>query len=127
MKIFTDFLRQIILFGVLFFAFPFSSFGAVYEKVTSAPSDWSGQYLIVYEAAALAFDGSRTTLDAVSNAKTINLSNSQISINEDNFYFTIAKSGSDNYTIKSASGYYIGQTSNANGLKSNASILSMMQ
>lgn len=28
MKIFTDFLRQIILFGVLFFAFSFSSFGA---------------------------------------------------------------------------------------------------
>ena len=31
--------------------------------------------------------------------------------------FTITKSGS-NYLIKSASGYYIGQTSNANGLKS---------
>lgn len=118
MKIFTDFLRQISLCFVLFFAFSFSVFGAVYEKVTSTPSDWSGQYLIVYEAAGLAFDGSRTTLDAVSNAKTIKLSNSQISINEDNFYFTIAKSGS-NYTIKSASGYYIGQTSDANGLKSN--------
>ena len=95
MKIFTDFLRQISLCFVLFFAFSLSSFGAVYEKVTSAPSDWSGQYLIVYEDEGLAFDGSRTTLDATSNAKTITLSNSQISINEDNFYFTIAKSGSN--------------------------------
>ena len=39
---------------------------ATYTKVTAAPADWSGEYLIVYEDAGFIFDGSRTTLDAVS-------------------------------------------------------------
>ena len=90
--------------------------GNVYEKVTSALSDWSGQYLIVYETGNVAFDGSRRTLDATTNTQQVTISNNQI-IYDDDIYFTIEKSGS-NYTIKSASGYYIGQTSNANGLKS---------
>ena len=88
-----------------------------YEKVTSAPTDWSGEYLIVYEDGNVAFDGSRTTLDATSNTFGVNISNEKITTDETK-YFTIAKSGSD-YTVKSQSGYYIGQTSNANGLSSN--------
>ena len=47
------------------------------------------------------------------------IKDNKITIDTD-IYFTITKSG-DNYTIKSASGYFIGQTSNANGLKSNVS------
>ena len=120
MKSTSTLFRQLFLIVVLISAFSLSALAAVYEKVTTAPSDWSGQYLIVYETDKVAFDGSRTTLDAVSNTKSITISNNQISVDTDNFYFTIAKSGS-NYTIKSASGYYIGQTSNANGLKSNTS------
>ena len=38
-----------------------------YEKVTSAPSDWSGEYLIVYEGGKVAFNGNLTSLDAASN------------------------------------------------------------
>ena len=106
-------------FVVLLLLFSISIFGAVYEKVTSAPSDWSGQYLIVYETGKVAFDGSRTTLDAVSNTQTVTIKDNKITIDTD-IYFTITKSG-DKYTIKSASGYFIGQTSNANGLTSNAS------
>ena len=87
-----------------------------YEKVTSAPSDWSGEYLIVYETGKVAFNGSLTTLDAASNNTAVTISNNKISL-DSKYSFTIAKSGS-NYTIKSASGYYIGQTSDANGLKS---------
>ena len=90
-----------------------------YEKVTSAPTDWSGEYLIVYEDGSKIFDGNLTTLDCVSNNQGVDITNN--SITTSNAYsFTIAKSGS-NYTIQSASGYYIGQTSNANGLKSNTS------
>ena len=91
-----------------------------YNKVTSAPSDWSGTYLIVYETDKVAFNGGLATLDAVSNNINVTISNNSIASNTttDAAAFTIAKSGS-NYTIKSASGYYIGQSSNANGLNSN--------
>ena len=95
---------------------------AKFVKVTSAPSDWSGTYLIVYETDKLAFNGSLTTLDAVSNGTTVTITNNEIEATPTmmNSAFTIAKSGS-NYTVKSNSGYYIGQSSNANGLKSSTS------
>ena len=93
---------------------------SVFEKVTSAPSDWSGNYLIVYEAGKVAFNGALTTLDAVSNTVSVTISNSKISVTNTlkGAMFTIAKSGSS-YTVKSASGYYIGQTADSNELKSN--------
>ena len=90
-----------------------------FVEVTSAPTDWSGTYLIVYETGKLAFDGSRTTLDAGQNGVSVTISNDEIDATDamKAIAFTITKSGT-NYLIKSASGYYIGQTSNANGLKS---------
>ena len=93
-----------------------------FVKVTSAQSDWSGTYLIVYEDGNVAFNGALSTLDATSNTVTVTISNGVIAYSEalEEASFTIAKSGS-NYTIKSASGYYIGQSSNANGLKSSTS------
>jgi hypothetical protein len=91
-----------------------------FVKVTSAPSDWSGTYLIVYEAGKVAFDGSRTTLDAVSNTINVTISNNTIAATDalKKSTFTIAKSGSS-YTVKSSSGYYIGSTSDKNNLLSN--------
>ena len=93
-----------------------------FVKVTSAPSDWSGTYLIVYESGKVAFDGSLTTLDAAKNTKSVTISNDKIEATDamKAITFTITKSGT-NYTVKSKSGYYIGQTSNANGLKSSTS------
>lgn len=92
---------------------------ATYTKVTSAPADWSGEYLIVYEAGGVAFNGALTTLDAVSNTISVTISDNQIAATDaiNNATFTINASGH----VKSASGYYIGQTSNANGLKSSTS------
>lgn len=89
----------------------------IYTKVTSAPADWSGTYLIVYEDESFIFNGSLTTLDAIENYIAVTIANSQIngSTTIDAASFTINAEGH----IKSASGYYIGQTSNANGLKSN--------
>lgn len=97
--------------------------GKIYfEKVTSAPTDWSGTYLIVYEDGKVAFDGSLETLDAVSNTKAVTISDGKIEATAEMkaIAFTITQSGSE-YTIKSASGYYIGQTSNNNGLSSHTS------
>lgn len=93
--------------------------GTHFVKVTSAPSDWSGTYLIVYETGNLAFDGSLTTLDAGKNFKSITINNKQVEATDamKAIAFTIEKNGTS-YTIKSASSYYIGQTSKANGLKS---------
>ena len=91
-----------------------------YTKVTTAPTDWSGEYLIVCEAKNVAFDGSLTTLDAVSNTKGVTITDGIISGDYSSYTFTIEKiKGKDGaYTIKSASGYFIGQTEKKNGLKS---------
>lgn len=90
-----------------------------FVKVTSAPTDWTGTYLIVCESENIAFDGSRTTMDATGNIMSVTITNGEIEATDamKNITFNIANSGSA-YTIQSKSGYYIGQTSNANGLKS---------
>lgn len=88
-----------------------------YVKVTSAPTDWSGTYLIVYEDGKIAFDGNLTTLDAVKNTVDVTIEDGKIEATDamKARQFTINASGH----IQSASGYYIGQTSDTNGLKSN--------
>ena len=91
-----------------------------YVKVTTDLTDWSGEYLIVYEGGKVAFDGSLTELDAVSNTVGVTITNSKITGDYSKNTFTIEKSG-ENYIIKSASGYYIGQTTDANELKSSTS------
>ena len=88
-----------------------------YNKVTSADQIFAGgKYLIVYEAGNVAFDGSLTTLDAVANTKTIAVSNDAISVATDDFYFTLG-TVEGGYSVKSASGYFIGNTSDANTIK----------
>ena len=93
-----------------------------YEKVTASLTDYSGEYLIVYETDALAFNGGSTTLDAARNTITVTIDNNTIEATDatNAAKFTIAKT-QDGYTIKSANGYYIGQTSNANGLLASTS------
>ena len=108
-----------ILMSLAVVAIPASAAGetATFKKVTSAPSDWSGTYLIVYESGKVAFNSSLSTLDAVGNKSAVTISNSEITADL-SLAFTIEKNG-NSYTIKSSSGYYVGQSSNANGLKSN--------
>lgn len=94
-----------------------------YVKVTSEPADWSGDYLIVYEDGSLALNGGLSdNLDAVSNYVEVNIANEKIAATDamKAAQVTIEKDG-DNYTLQSASGLYFGQTSNKNGLLSNAS------
>lgn len=96
----------------------------IYEKVTSALTDWSGDYLIVYEDASskdpspVAFDGSLNELDKSSNTKSVVISDNKIEATAgmDAISFTIATI-EGGYSIKSVSGYYIGRSSYSNGLE----------
>lgn len=89
-----------------------------YEKVTSAPSDWSGKYLIVYEEGGLALDGSLSKIDAVNNYKEVSVEAGQIESNAttDAIAFTIASEGSG-WSLLAPNGKYICQTASGNGLR----------
>ncbi len=112
------------------FAIPSGNAGdGDYVKVTEDANDLSGEYLIVYEdsegspAAPKAFNGGLTTLDAASNTIEVTISNNTIASTDatDAAKFTIAKDGEGDYTIKSASGKYIGRTADDNDLDENES------
>lgn len=92
---------------------------AYYKKVTSISA---GQYLIVYETGGLAFNGGRETLDAANNTIAVEIGNNKILVTDVTTAaeFTIA-SVDGGYSIKSASGFYIGRTSDSNGLVSSTS------
>lgn len=108
---------SLIFVTCLMLAFGMASAQTTYTKVTSeAQIVPGGKYLIVYEAGNVAFNGSRTTLDSVENTKAVSISDGSISVATDDFYFTLdAVSGG--YSVKSASGYFIGNTSDANTIK----------
>ena len=95
-----------------------------YVKVTENLDDYSGDYLIVYEVGNVAFDGGRNNvddeLDATSNTieVTINVNTIASNATTDAAKFTIAKVDGG-YSIKSASGYYIGRSAASNGLSTN--------
>jgi len=93
--------------------------GDKYVKVTSTDDLTNGQYLIVYEDGSVAFNGGLETLDAVSNTIDVIINNSEIAATSATTAaeFTIDVTAG---TIQSASGMYIGQTSDANGLASSA-------
>ena len=89
-----------------------------YVKVTTAPADWEGDYLIVYETNSVAFNGGLSTLDATSNTIDVTIVDNEIAATDatNAAKFTI-EAVSGGYAIKSASGNYIGVSSNSNGLK----------
>lgn len=89
-----------------------------YAKVTSTDEIEDGKkYLIVYENGGVAFDGSRETLDASGNIMSVTINDNKITTDE-NIYFKINNTAG---TILSASGRYIGRTSDSNGLNESTS------
>lgn len=87
-----------------------------YVKVTEAPSDWSGEYVIVYETNSLIFDGSLSKLDAVKNTQEVTITNNVIAAAEgDPYKFTIA-AVEGGYSVQATNGNYIGRTATSNGL-----------
>lgn len=94
-----------------------------YVKVTSTPSDWEGQYVIVYEGSKYIFDGSLTSFDKTSNYKAVTITNNTISAAQgDDYSFTI-EAYSGGYAIKGTSGKYIGNSSNSNALTTGSSAM----
>ncbi len=91
-----------------------------YVKVTNTADLTSGEYLIVYEDGSLAFDGGLETLDAVGNTIAVEIiDNNLIKANAeaDAAVFTYdAEAG----TLMSASGLYIGRTTDTNGMETSA-------
>ena len=105
------------LFSLLTLALLTSSAWAVdYVKVGSDADLTNGTYLIVYEDGGLAFNGGLATLDASFNTIAVTIADGKIASDAtvDAASFTIDVTAG---TILSASGFYIGQTSDANGLK----------
>ena len=87
-----------------------------YTKLTNTNlADYSGTYLLVYEAGNAAFNGSLTTLDAVSNYTTVTIDHDAITGAYSDYTFTITKVDGG-YSIQSASGKYIGRSATSNGL-----------
>ena len=87
-----------------------------YVKVTGTHDDWSGEYLIVYEKGSRVMDGSRTSFLDPNNYKNVSITNAAISAAEvDAYRFTVEKNG-NTYSIRSASGCYIGKTANSAGI-----------
>lgn len=95
----------------------------VYELVTTAPSDWSGNYVITYGTTTSMYimkgaagSSSGTDIESTSNATAyassgITLDGTKLKNVADDYVFTIAPSGSY-YSVKSVSkGSYLGLTS----------------
>ena len=103
-----------------------------FEKVTENLEDWTGAYLIVHEGnntnpQPKAFDGSLSDLDVSLNTKDVTISNGTITATDALIaaMFTIASNSEvENYpyTIKSASGYYIGHNGSGNGFSSSQTV-----
>ena len=104
---------------------PTPSGDGYYVKVTSAPTDWSGQYLIVYEEGSVAMTGSATTATDIKKPSSVVINNDMIEATSamDDISVTIETDATCGYTIKTASGYYIYHTSStSNGFSVNTSL-----
>ena len=90
---------------------PFAPVGEYYVKVTQAQTDWTGDYLIVYE-------GNKMVLDSDGDAKThdtVSISDGKITYESGKAYnIRIEKSGSG-YSMKMGDNYY-GLNSSSNAL-----------
>ena len=88
-----------------------------YTKVTKAPADWSGTYLIVSEGDKLIMDGSLDKLDFEGNKVDVTITDSKITGDYAKYAFTVEPM-TGGYAIKSASGKYISGKSGSNKLNS---------
>ncbi len=87
-----------------------------YVKLTQEPENWSGDYLIVYESYGYIFNGSLTNPNVNTNCRMLAISNKTIPYSSgNNFRVTVSGEGQE-YSIRTASGIYIGNTSGYTGL-----------
>ena len=95
-----------------------------FVKVTSTPTDWSGEYLIVYESGNIAFNGGLAKLDAANDYISVTIADNKIAATDatNAATFTIAPM-TGGYSIKAKNGKYIGKTDASNGLSESISPL----
>ena len=112
--------------GTLYAVYSVSSGNDNYEKVTSEPATWDGQYLIVCEASSIAFNANKgntlATLNVVNNYLSVKISSGKIEASDDldKASVTIAQADSGNYTIKLPCNKYLGFTgSSTSGMNVN--------
>ena len=86
-----------------------------FVKVRSTSDVTDGQYLIVYETEKFAFNGGLETLDATGNKISVTIADGTIAAN-DNTNAAVFTYNAAEKSLQSASGKYIGQTKNDNGL-----------
>ena len=96
---------------------PLPTVAGDYVKVTSAPDDWSGTYLIVYEDNKCVLNGALESIDAANNYITVDIQDNTIADSEAAraAQFVISASGSG-YIIKNAKGKCLGAASSSNSL-----------
>ena len=99
---------------------PVDPTGDGFYKVTTANDLTTGEYLIVCEDQNVAFDGSLTTLDAVDNKTSVTINNEYIAYSQSLAGKTFTINGTS-HSIQSKSGYYIGNTSDGNSIKTSTS------
>ncbi len=115
--------KYTILYALYSYVVEGTSGSGDYVKVTQAPADWSGEYVIVYEGGNLIFDGSLTEMDAANNYQSVTITDNTISAAQaDAYKFTVA-AVDGGYSIQSASGLYIGRESSKNGLDAGSAAL----
>ncbi len=87
---------------------------ATWVKVTEAPTDWSGTYLIVYETEtdAKVFNASSSSIDKAQNYVIANVTDNKIIGDYSANAITVSKNSTDKYNIQSvANSLYIGNAS----------------
>ncbi len=85
-------------------------------------TDWTGNYLIVYEAGSVAFNGNLDAIDATGNYVNVEIANDAIAATADteSASFDIQKID-DGYSVRAKSGLYIGRDATSNGMDKSTS------
>jgi len=93
-----------------------------YKKVTSTPTDWSGDYILVYESGKYAFNGSLANPNTYNNCRSVTVTDNAVPYAQaHSIRITLAPRADGSYSIHSASGVYIGCTGSYSGLAYGAS------
>ncbi|MDO4210744.1 MAG: hypothetical protein Q4D23_03370 [Bacteroidales bacterium] len=117
-------MKKILFLFVAAFVCALGANAEVWKKVTSAPADWSGKYLIACDNGedwavlndSLSGDHNTGNLQSSFNYKPYDVNaDGNIELDACDYYVTIAKKG-DAYTICTASGWYIGNNADSNAL-----------
>lgn len=88
-----------------------------YVKVKTAPSDWSGTYVIVYEGSNYLFDSSLEILDAKNNyAAVTSIANETVASADGDPCKIVIEKTTGGYSILCANGQYMGMSASDNSI-----------